>query len=491
MSDNSLAHLESRFLLKTCENKEVQNKLCFLTDTTLIIRDDDNSPPDYEIDFSLIEEVIDTSDGSTFSFAIRLIDTENGEENSNDNKEENIKTSSESIKQTSENGSSSRFFRVFSFTASDLTTVRRWLTALRSGLSQNKISDNDGINSHSNLSLKDFQLLSVIGRGFSGEVILGRYIPTGKLVALKSIPKEGIQNSNTIKHAFAERNILMQASTPFITRLLSTFQTSDSLFFVLEFVRGGDLGKYISNGKVFSEYQIRVYLAEIAVALSHLHKLGIVFRDLKPGNILIDSKGHLKLTDFGLAKYLLVEDHATSLCGTHEYLAPEMIKGASYNFAVDWWAYGVVAYQLLEGVLPFESPNLNKLYERIVRSPLRFWKPVLNDAKNLIQGLLQKNPEKRLGCSENGEGEIFEHPYFQSIDWEKIKRKEYTMEFIPELSREQMAQYFDGQKSIEDEEGNLFSNCSANNETHVQGFSYAGQGLESPTSEFSGPIFNV
>ena len=490
MSDNSLAHLESRFLFKTCENKEVQNKLCFLTDTTLIIRDDENSPPDYELDFSLIDEVIDTSDGSTFSFAIRLIDTDTVEGSSNNNN--SIKDTGDTNNTSgSENGSSSRIFRVFSFTASDLTTVRRWLTALRSGLSQNKINDNDGINSHSNLSLKDFQLLSVIGRGFSGEVILGRYIPTGKLVALKSIPKEGIQSSNCIKHAFAERNILMQASTPFITRLLSTFQTSDSLFFVLEFVRGGDLGKYISNGKVFSEYQIRVYLAEIAVALSHLHKLGIVFRDLKPGNILIDSKGHLKLTDFGLAKYLLVEDHASSLCGTHEYLAPEMIKGASYNFAVDWWAYGVVAYQLLEGVLPFESPNLNKLYERIVRSPLRFWKPVPNDAKNLIQGLLQKNPDKRLGCSENGEGEIFDHPYFHSIDWEKIKRKEYTMEFIPELSREQMMQYFDGGKSIEDDEYGLFSNCSANNETHVQGFSYAGQGLESPTSEFSGPMFNV
>lgn len=485
MSANSLAHLESRFLIKSSDNKSSpQDKLCFLSDEKFIIRIDENSPPEYEIDLSIIDDVTDTSDGSTFSFAIRFTEiNESSPTSINQNEFETEETS-----QIPTLFSNNKNQTVFSFAAPDLTTFRKWITTLRTNLSENKIGNSNLINSHANLSLNDFQFLSSIGRGFSGEVLLCRYVPTGKLVALKSIPKEGIQRSNCIKHAFAERNILMQASTPFITRLLSTFQTGNSFYFVLEFVQGGDLAKQILHKRTFSQYQIQLYLAEIALALSHLHKLGIVFRDLKPANILIDSKGHLKLTDFGLAKYLLVEDHTTSMCGTHEYLAPEMIKGASYSFAVDWWAYGVVAYQLLQGVLPFESQNLNKLYERIVKSSLRFWKPIPENAKSLIQGLLKKSPEKRLGCGENGEGEIFDHPYFSGIDWDRVKNKEYQMEFIPEISRDLLIEDCECHKSSIDEDGCYIQSCSAN-ESHIAGFSYAGQGLNSPNSEIGAVVF--
>ncbi|OHT04188.1 Protein kinase 2 [Tritrichomonas foetus] len=488
MNDNeSIAHLQTYLLFKSCNLTEERKKLCFLSNDILTIRENEDADPDHVIMLSSIEDIIDTSDGTSFSFALRISNN------------------------------------ILSFSANDHIIVQKWLIALRIVYSPNELND---FKVKKHIGLKDFDLLTVIGRGFSGEVLLARYKANGKLVALKSRPKEGIlgncsssnvsndscesnesensdhngngrnnnnSNSNSInrnlKYAFAERNILMQSATPFITRLLSTFQSMDSLFYVLEFVPGGDLGYHLSHGKTFSPYQVKIYLAEIAMALSHLHKLGIVFRDLKPANILVDATGHLKLTDFGLSKYLLLENSTTSLCGTHEYLAPEMIKGASYSFAVDWWSYGIVAYQLLEGVLPFESQNLTRLYERISKSPLRIWKPIPPESKSFINGLLQKDPLKRLGCGPKGEEEIFGHPYFQNINWEKIKEKCYEMEFIPDVSREHLMRNFDCAKNLNllndelnDTMNTMFNSCSYD-DSHIPGFSYMGQGLESPNSD--------
>ncbi|OHT05118.1 RAC family serine/threonine-protein kinase like protein [Tritrichomonas foetus] len=425
--------LESWMNVKT---KGTNNKDClmfcrFNSSTLTIFESDSTIIPEITIDFHSIDDVFDTSDGSTYSFVIR-------------------------------DGS-----KVYSFSAENQSTVEKWLAALR--------VDEP---SYSHTSLKDFELLMPIGKGFSGEVILARYRPTQKLVALKAIPKSSISNASCVKHAFAERNILMKTNTSFITRLYSAFQTSKFLYFALEFVPGGDLSFHLENGKVFSAKQIKIFLAEIAVALSHLHKLGIIFRDLKPSNILLDKSGHLKLTDFGLARYLLCEDHATSICGTHEYLAPEMVKGISYNFAIDWWSFGVLAYQLIEGVLPFESPNLTKLYERIARSPLRFWKPLPNDAKSFIQSLLKKDPSKRLGCGPNGEEEIFNHPYFSDINWEKIKNKRYQMEFVPEI-KESVVNKINFTKPTDDFVDLMFGRSSVD-DSHIPGFSYACDDIGTP-----------
>ena len=443
---NSISHLEDSFYLMAKDSRSEiignKEKKCFLSDGILTIRSKDMNE-DVKINVNEIDDVFDTSDGSTFSFGIRF-----------DN-------------------------NVYIFTAKKHVIVRKWMTALKAPRSANEIDVHT--------TIKAFKMISTIGRGGCGEVMLARYIPNGKLVAIKSIPKEGIGSSNSVKHAFAERNILMMAQNPFITRLLSTFQNKESFFLALEYMPGGDLAHHLAKNKFFSPFQTQIYLAEIAMALSHLHKMDIIFRDLKPSNILIDAKGHLKLTDFGLAKYLLIEDHTSSICGTYEYLAPEMIRGSNYNFAVDWWSYGVVAYQLLEGVLPFESQNLSKLYERISKSPVRFWKAIPNEAKSFIQSLLQRNPSKRLGCGELGESEIFEHPYFANIDWDKIKNKEYTMEFIPEIYKELIDDeyYTDEEKIRLNDIDYMFEKFSLNCESHVPGFSYAGQGLQSPILEGS------
>lgn len=319
------------------------------------------------------------------------------------------------------------------------------------------------------LSISDFTILNPIGKGFSGEVVLARHNESGRLVALKAIPKDS-GHTTAVGRAISERNLLLQASDPFVAKLFSTFQTNEALVLVLEFVEGGDLGFHLQHHRRFSPRTVKTYLAELAVALSHIHKLGIVFRDLKPSNILIDSKGHLKLTDFGLAKDLFCEKGgvARTLCGTHEYLAPEMIQGLPYGQQVDWWAYGIVAYQLMVGVLPYECENLTKLYRHIVEAPLKFWKQIPRQSKDFVEGLLTKNPSERLGCGPEGEKEIFEHPFFSGVDWEKIQKRKEVMEFIPDGVMDSFVS-----SSSNDDLEHLFNGEDVA-EKHVAGFSYAG-----------------
>lgn len=303
----------------------------------------------------------------------------------------------------------------------------------------------------------DFTILDQIGKGSSGDVFLARHHMTGRLVALKVISKEHSQGHRAI----AERNLLVQANDPFVARLYSTFQTNESLILVLEFVSGGDLGFHLDHSR-----QIQLYLAELATAVSKVHQRGIVFRDLKPSNILIDEEGHLKLTDFGLASKC---ELAVSMCGTHEYLAPEVVEGKPYTGAVDWWAYGVVAYRLLVGVLPFQNQNLKKLYAQIVESPLKFWKLLPNVTKDFLSKLLMKDPSDRLGCGEQGEAEIFEHQYFQGVNWRKINDRSERMEFVPD--KLDYVENFEMSSSSNDDLAHMFGDDNKE-ETYINGFSY-------------------
>ncbi|OHS97430.1 RAC-alpha serine/threonine-protein kinase [Tritrichomonas foetus] len=324
-------------------------------------------------------------------------------------------------------------------------------------------------------SINDFVIEKKIGSGYSGEVLLAQNIRTMKYYALKSIPKQNLMKSHRIMRTMAERNILMRASHPFITNLVSTFQTSDRLFLVLEFVSGGDLLFHMNRSVMFEDSQIKLYLAEIATALSYLHNMGIVFRDLKPSNILIGEDGHLKLTDFGHAKYLVDDKNNTckySLCGTYEYLAPEMIEQNAYTFAVDWWAFGVLAYQMICGILPFKNMNLNRLFYMIVNTPLRFMTKIDSSAQDMIEKLLIKNPSERLGCGEKGEKEIFDHPYFADIDWDLVYNKKYQPSFLPDTTKYDIVANFEKKITSQVPEINRVSN-DENCNLHVNGFSFS------------------
>lgn len=345
----------------------------------------------------------------------------------------------------------------YKFGCKTLTQAKKWVVVL----TPHK-------NKHLNLKmpqLSDFSIVTKIGSGHSGEVLLAKHIKTNQYYALKSIPKENICKSK-IARAFSERNILMEASHPFITRLISTFQTEERLFLVLEFVEGGDLYFHLNKGLRLNHDAARLYLAEIATALSYLHHLGIVFRDLKPSNILIGKDGHLKLTDFGLSKYLIDNSKTNSFCGTSEYIAPEMIQSGGYNFAVDWWAFGILAYQLFENILPFESMNLSKLYKQITTSPIKFFTKLPDETTDFIQRLLIKDPKDRLGCGNLGDKEIFDHPFFKDIIWSDVYDKKYDPIFKPYFG-ECCEAFYNFDKSLTSE---FPDSCKIND--NKQGLSY-------------------
>lgn len=296
------------------------------------------------------------------------------------------------------------------------------------------------------ISLDDFYLIKVIGKGSFGKVMLAKHKRNGKVFAVKVISKKAIKQKDEVKHIMAEKNVLINnASHPFLIGLRYSFQTAEKLFFVLDYVNGGELFFHLQKEKRFSEPRARFYAAEIVSAIGFLHKLNIIYRDLKPENILLDSEGHVALTDFGLCKEGLEPGATTStFCGTPEYLAPEVLKKQQYGMSVDWWCLGAVLYEMLVGLPPFYSRNSNEMYEKILHAELKFPSHVSENARSIISGLLNRDPSKRLGHKNDCE-EIKIHPFFEGIDWEKLDKKEYKPPFNPGVESDLDLKNFDPQ----------------------------------------------
>ena len=213
---------------------------------------------------------------------------------------------------------------------------------------------------------------------------------------------------------------------------------------VLEFMAGGELFHWLRVAKRFTEDRAKLYAAEILLALAHLHSFDIVYRDLKPENILMDAAGHLRLTDFGLSKEAVTgagaEGGTTTFCGTPEYLAPEILENRGHGKAVDWWSLGVLIYEMMVGRPPFYDRNMQKMYSKILRDPLKFPAAMGSDAKNLLRQLLERKVVNRLGSDEEGAAKIKAHPFFdqykdQKLDWDKVLSMEYVPEFKPPAQR--------------------------------------------------------
>ena len=249
--------------------------------------------------------------------------------------------------------------------------------------------------------LNDFVILKVIGRGVMGKVMLVRHLGTRKLFALKSIHKEWILSHGQVQHAQSERAILAAFSESFynigdsqddgfLIRLHASFQTSTEIFYVLDFMVGGDLASVISREGRLSEGRAKFVAAEIAIGLNLLHAKGIVYRDLKPENVLLDSRGHIVLTDFGLSKILPANPKTTNtFCGTAEYLAPEILKGDAYDQSVDWWSFGTMLYEMITGITPYWSDNANLMYRKILYEPkIEFPSFMSLEARDLISKVI-------------------------------------------------------------------------------------------------------
>ncbi|CAK8543374.1 unnamed protein product [Lathyrus sativus] len=266
------------------------------------------------------------------------------------------------------------------------------------------------------VSIDDFEVLKVVGQGAFAKVYQVRKKGTSEIFAMKVMRKDKIMEKNHAEYMKAEREILTKIEHPFIVQLRYSFQTKYKLYLVLDFVNGGHLFFQLYHQGLFREDLARIYAVEIVSAVSHLHSKGIMHRDLKPENILMDVDGHVMLTDFGLAKQFEESTRSNSMCGTLEYMAPEIILGKGHDKAADWWSVGVLLFEMLTGKPPFCGGNREKIQQKIVKDKIKLPGYLSSEAHALLKGLLQKEAPKRLGCGAKGISEIKGHKWFKPIN---------------------------------------------------------------------------
>lgn len=294
------------------------------------------------------------------------------------------------------------------------------------------------------LGVDDFELLKVVGQGAFGKVFQVKRNGTSEIYAMKVMRKDRILEKNHAEYTKAERDILTRIVHPFIVQLRYSFQTKYKLYLVMDFINGGHLFFQLQRQGLFSENLARVYVAEIICAVSYLHQNGIVHRDLKPENILLDSEGHVKLTDFGLAKEVEESGRSNSMCGTTEYMAPEIIQARGHNKAVDWWSVGILLYEMLTGQPPFSGHNRQKVQKKIIKDRIKLPPFLTSEAHSLLKGLLQKDPSKRLGSGASGSDDIKGHKWFKSISWKKLEARQIQPTFKPDVNGNCCIANFDG-----------------------------------------------
>ncbi|KAK6304494.1 hypothetical protein J4Q44_G00250800 [Coregonus suidteri] len=297
------------------------------------------------------------------------------------------------------------------------------------------------------LGISDFTFLQVLGKGSFGKVMLARLNSSERVFAVKVLKKDIILQDDDVECTMTEKRVLSLAGChPYLTQLYCCFQTPDRLFFVMEFVNGGDLMFHIQKSRKFEEGRARFYTAEITSALMFLHSKGIIYRDLKLDNVLLDKDGHCKLADFGMCKEGMFEGVATgTFCGTPDYIAPEILQEMLYGPSVDWWALGVLLYEMLSGHAPFEAENEDDLFESILNEEIIYASWLSADAVNLLKAFLTKNPARRLGCmaEEGGENAVTSHAFFTGIDWDKLNRRELEPPFKPRIKTAEDVNNFD------------------------------------------------
>ncbi|XP_056104955.1 ribosomal protein S6 kinase alpha-3 isoform X1 [Rhinichthys klamathensis goyatoka] len=322
---------------------------------------------------------------------------------------------------------------------------------------------------------QQFELRKVLGQGSFGKVFLVKKTTgpdAGQLYAMKVLKKATLKVRDRVRTKM-ERDILVEVNHPFIVKLHYAFQTEGKLYLILDFLRGGDLFTRLSKEVMFTEEDVKFYLAELALALDHLHGLGIIYRDLKPENILLDEEGHIKLTDFGLSKESIDhENKAYSFCGTVEYMAPEVVNRRGHTYSADWWSYGVLMFEMLTGTLPFQGKDRKETMTMILKAKLGMPQFLSSEAQSLLRSLFKRNPSNRLGAGADGVEEIKRHPFYSTIDWNKLFRRELYPPFKPASGRPDDTFYFDPEFTAKTPKDSPGVPPSANANQLFRGFSF-------------------
>lgn len=345
----------------------------------------------------------------------------------------------------------------------------------------NFVNDNEENKNKITLCVQDFEMIKLLGTGSFGKVILVKCKYNNQIYAMKVLKKEYVKKRKQEDHTKTERNILAKIKYPFIVFLYFAFQDDKQLYFITEFAQGGELFYHLKKERFFDNEKTKFYIAEIVLALGFLHKNNFLYRDLKPENILLDKNGHVKLTDFGLSKVLLekTNDRAYTICGTPQYLAPEIVKCKGYDKTVDWWSLGVLMYEMLSGRLPLKIPKGKPLdysyYKQKIDMPNNF----TEDAKKILSELLSVEPKKRLGYGPDGLKNIKKHPYFTEIDWEKLEKREILPPFVPKIKNDTDVGYFDKMFTNEKITNSLIelTNSSEKDNTIYEGFTFVNQNV--------------
>lgn len=324
----------------------------------------------------------------------------------------------------------------------------------------------------------DFQVTTVIGKGSFGRVLLVKHKEDGRIFAMKVLNKAAIIERNELEHTKAEKSILMKLDHPFLVKLYYSFQTPEKLYFIMDYVNGGELFYHLQKEKKFPPERVRFYAAEIVLGLSYLHNEGVIYRDLKPENLLLSADGHMCMTDFGISKEGLAakDDRTATFCGTPEYLAPEVLRGKGYGKGVDWWSFGTLVFEMLTGLPPFYSEDVQLMYNKIMNTPLQIPPEFDEDTASLLNGLLERDPEKRLSDPED----IQKHPYFKTIDWDKLLAKEITPPYIPPVTQKDSTDMIDPSFTQEDPESQTEASAISNaDQANFDGFTFvAGSALK-------------